>query len=65
METCPTCKGERRVQEGTGQASSEGGEDWREIECPDCYRRQRLKEMIDLELFIAGGPIINDGRHWR
>lgn len=33
---CPECHGEGRIQEGTCHGNSDGGEDWREIDCPAC-----------------------------
>lgn len=34
---CPECRGHGRIEEGTCAANSEGGEDWREIDCPLCF----------------------------
>lgn len=44
--SCKTCNDTKQVQEGTGTASSEGGEDWRVVDCPDCIA---LAEAADKE----------------
>ncbi len=63
-EKCGTCHGEGCVQEGTGQASSEGGEDWRDMPCPACAPpapRENAKEVERVARIIKRAVEDGDG----
>ena len=44
-EDCPTCYGRGECQVGTGNASGEGGEEWRVVDCWTCEWRRKAERL--------------------